>query len=220
MSCLNEVSCGCACGNTLDECCLSRRLARFWKRASEWLIQSKLTSCTFGWMSLISAELINHANEPYLRLTAVWTPLVAVWARAQPTSCACLVYFCFWHFYPYLFFFHPLTLASDPFISALLEHVSQVHCFSSCLFMLYAVYLCSLLLGVSLVLLFQLWCMFLNGNYYAACSLRCMWNSVHYEPINISNWLLHCHMTSLNSVNYYLHKYVQYIHKLFLHFLL
>lgn len=169
--CLNEVSCGCVIfhlpcgtGSVPDECCLSRRLARFWKSASEWLILSKWTSCTFGCMSLISAELINHANEPHLRLTAVWMPLVAVWARAQPmsceiqwlpsrwdvnccdldcTSCACLVYFCFWHFYPYLFFFHPLTLASDPFISALLEHVSQVHCFSlvfyalCCIFVLF-----------------------------------------------------------------------------------
>ncbi len=152
-------------------------------------------------MSLISAELINHANEPHLRLTAVWTPLVAVWARAQPmsceiqwlpsrwdvnccdldcTSCACLVYFCFWNFYPYLFFFHPLTLASDPFISALLEHVSQVHCFSRLLcFMLY---ICALSLGVSLVLVFPLWRMFLNGNYCAVCSLSCMWT------VCIMNW--------------------------------
>lgn len=148
--CLNEVSCGCVIfhlpcgtGNAPDECCLSRRLARFWKMASEWLKLSKWTSCMFCCILLISAELINHANEPYLRLTAVWTPLVAVWARAQPTSCACLVYFCFWHFYPYLFFFHPLTLASDPFISALLEHVSQVHRFSL-VFLCFMLYICAL----------------------------------------------------------------------------
>lgn len=82
---------------------------------------------------------------------------------------ACLVCFCFWHFYAYLFFFHPLTLASDPFIPTLLEHVSQVHTFFSCLL---CFYICSLSRGVSLALLFPLRLCFGNGNYCAICSTQ------------------------------------------------
>lgn len=150
----------------------------------------------FSCMSLISIELINHANETHLRLTGCLNAIGGcvgqgsaneAWDTETYFLLRCellqsLLHVLFVSVFGillynskiqlcllYLFFFHPLTLASDPFIPTLLEHVSQVHTFFSCLLWFY---ICSLSRGVSLALLFPLRLCFGNGNLFAVCSTQ------------------------------------------------